>query len=255
MRLPCSTENCYRLIDRKICRSGVTLPCLLVFPKMMQFAPLYPLIYKILKPNFPNCLWTGNPNSQNIALTFDDGPHREYTPQLLAVLDHYKIPASFFWLGVCVNRAPEAAKMVSSRNHWIGLHGYEHDNFPLLSPQALRDSLEKTQIAISQTCNIAPEKIRDVRPPNGFFTPNTLKLLQQWNYRPVMWSVVPEDWVRPSINTVVKRVLNQVQNGSIIVLHDGYFGGQDVATTAETLIPQLLAQGYKFVTIDNLREN
>jgi peptidoglycan/xylan/chitin deacetylase (PgdA/CDA1 family) len=221
----------------------------------MQFAPLYPLIYKILKPNFPNCLWIGNPNSPNIALTFDDGPHREYTPQLLAVLDHYKISASFFWLGICVNRAPEAAKMVSSRNHWIGLHGYEHHNFPLLSPQELRNSLEKTQIAISQVCNIPPEKIYDVRPPNGFFTPNTLKLLQQWNYRPVMWSVVPEDWVRPSINTVVKRVLNQVQNGSIIVLHDGYFGGQDVATTAEILIPQLLVQGYKFVTIDSFWEN
>jgi peptidoglycan/xylan/chitin deacetylase (PgdA/CDA1 family) len=224
------------------------------YTKMMQFAPLYPLIYKILKPNFPNCLWVGNPNSRNIALTFDDGPHQQYTPQLLAVLDHYKIPASFFWLGVCVNRTPEVAKMVSSRNHWIGLHGYEHHNFPLLSPQDLRDSLEKTQIAISQACNIAPEKICDVRPPNGFFTPNTLKLLQQWNYRPVMWTVVPEDWVRPGINTVVKRVLNQVQNGSIIVLHDGYFGGQDVATTLEILIPQLFAQGYKFVTIDSLWE-
>lgn len=222
---------------------------------MMQFAPLYPLIYKILKPSFPNCLWTGNPNSQNIALTFDDGPHREYTPQLLAVLDRYQIPASFFWLGVCVNRAPEAAKMVYSRNHWIGLHGYEHHNFPLLTQQELRNSLEKTQITISQTCNIASEKIRDVRPPNGFFTPNTLKLLKQWNYRPVMWSVVPEDWVRPSINIVVKRVLERVQNGSIIVLHDGYFGGQDVATTAEALIPQLLAQGYKFVTIDSFWEN
>ncbi|MEA5572526.1 polysaccharide deacetylase family protein [Calothrix sp. UHCC 0171] len=218
----------------------------------MQFAPLYPLIYQILQPSFPNCLWRGNPHSPNIALTFDDGPHQEYTPQLLAVLDYYNIPASFFWLGVCVNRFPEIAKMVSSHNHWIGLHGYEHHNFPFLSQAELRHSLQKTQIAIAQACNVAPEKIHDVRPPNGFFTPNTLKLLHQWNYRPVMWSVVPEDWVKPGINTVVKRVLNQVQHGSIIVLHDGYFGGQDVAATVANLIPQLLKQGYQFVTIDSL---
>lgn len=218
----------------------------------MQFAPLYPLIYRILQPSFPNCLWRGNPNSKTIALTFDDGPHPLYTPQLLKVLDHYQISVSFFWLGVCINRAPEVAKMVSERNHWIGLHGYEHHNFPFLSPQQLQTSLEKTQTAILNACNITPEKIRDVRPPNGFFSPNTLKLLQQWNYRPVMWSVVPEDWERPGINTVVQRVLNQVQNGSIIVLHDGYFGGQDVATTAEILIPKLLQQGYQFITINQM---
>jgi len=52
--------------------------------------------------------------------------------------------------------------------------------------------------------------------------------LYQWQYRPVMWSVVPEDWVRPGVSVVVQRVLQQVQNGSLIVLHDGACGGQDV---------------------------
>ena len=68
----------------------------------------------------------------------------------------------------------------------------------------------------------------------------------------MMWSVVPEDWVRPGIALVVQRVLNQVQNGSLIVLHDGACGGQDVATTTALLVPQLLSQGYQFVTIDTL---
>lgn len=219
---------------------------------MLQFAPLFPLIYRVLQPSFPNCLWTGNTNCKKIALTFDDGPHRHHTPQLIEVLDHYKIPASFFWLGVCVQQAPQIAKMVHDRNHWIGLHGYDHRNFPMLSPQELKGSLEKTQAAIESACNIPAQLIRDVRPPNGFFTPNTLKLLKKWDYRPVMWSVVPEDWVRPGVNTVTQRVLNQVQNGSIIVLHDGYFGGEDVAETTAALIPKLLEQGYEFVTIDNL---
>ncbi len=218
----------------------------------MQFAPLYPLIYRVLKPSFPDCLWCGSSKQKNIAIAFDDGPHPLYTPQLLRVLDRYQIKASFFWLGLCVNRDPDIAKMVSEHHHWIGLHGYEHHNFPMLSARELRDSLEKTQAAIYNACGIPPENVRDVRPPNGVFTPKTLKLLRQWNYRPVMWSVVPEDWVHPGVDTVVNRVMQQVENGSNIVLHDGYYGGKDVAATVDLLIPKLLQQGYNFVTIDSL---
>jgi peptidoglycan/xylan/chitin deacetylase (PgdA/CDA1 family) len=218
----------------------------------MQFAPLYPILYKILKPSFPNCLWTGATTSRAIALTFDDGPHPQYTRELLQVLDRYSIPASFFWLGACVTRVPTLARDVCERGHWIGLHGYHHHSFPLLTPDALKQSLERTQQAIAQACQIHPENLRDVRPPNGLFTPQTLSLLHQWNYRPVMWSVVPEDWERPGICVVVRRVLQLVRNGSLIVLHDGYHGGQDVAETTAQLVPQLLQQGYYFVTIDQL---
>ena len=218
----------------------------------MQLAPLYPILYKILKPSFPNCLWAGGTHSRAIALTFDDGPHPQYTPQLLQVLDRYNIQASFFWLGTCVERSPSIAREIYQRGHWIGLHGYYHHSFPLLSPEKLKQSLEKTQAAIAQACQLHPSLVRDVRPPNGLFTPQTLTLLHQWNYRPVMWSVVPEDWERPGISVVVQRVLQQVQNGSLIVLHDGYYGGPDVAETANWLIPYLLQQGYYFVTIEQL---
>lgn len=218
----------------------------------MHLAPLFPILHKILKPTFPNCLWCGDHESKMVALTFDDGPHPLYTRQLLTVLDRYGIQASFFWLGTCVNRSPEIAREVYARGHWIGLHGYDHQNFPQLSPIALQDSLERTLAAIYSACQLQPQYVRDVRPPNGLFTPVTLRLLQQWNYRPVMWSVVPEDWVLPGVQTVVQRVLQQVQNGSLIVLHDGACGGQDVAATTQTLIPKLLKLGYQFVTVDTL---
>ena len=218
----------------------------------MQLAPLYPFLYQILQPAFPGCLWAGNPTSQTIALTFDDGPHSEYTPQLLEVLDKYSILASFFLLGVCVERLPKLARSICERGHWIGIHGYEHHSFPLLTQARLKQSLQATQAAIASACQMPVTAIRDVRPPNGLFTPQTLTLLHQWRYRPVMWSVVPEDWVRPGVAVVVERVLQQVRNGSLIVLHDGSQGGQDVASIIRQLIPCLLQQGYQFATVDDL---
>ncbi|MGG6295956.1 polysaccharide deacetylase family protein [Leptolyngbya sp. AN02str] len=222
----------------------------------MELAPFFPYIHQILKPAFPSCLWTGQGGEKTIALTFDDGPHPKHTPPLLELLDRYQVPASFFWLGQCVDYSPAVARLVYEAGHWVGLHGYTHRSFPRLTVPQLKDSLERTQMAIAQACDLpgdyVQQSVRDVRPPNGFFTPNNLVQLQQWGYRPVMWSVVPEDWVRPGIDVVVERVLSQTRDGSLIVLHDGYCGGEDVVAIAQRLIPLLLDQGYQFVTVEEL---
>lgn len=218
----------------------------------LQLAPFYPIVHRVLKPLFPSCLWSGNTQQRSIALTFDDGPHPEHTLELLEVLDRHRVPATFFWLGACVERAPDIAKSVYEQGHWLGLHGYDHRSFPTLTDAELEQSLRQTQQIISDVCQLSPTAIPDVRPPNGLFTPKILNLLNQWNYRPVMWSVVPEDWVVPGTAVVVSRIMQQVRNGSIIVLHDGYFGGEDVAEIANLLIPILKQRGYEFVSIDRL---
>lgn len=217
----------------------------------MQFAPVYPVLYRVLSPLFPNCLWHGPTDEKVIALTFDDGPHPEYTPKLLGVLEQYQVKASFFCLGVCVQRNPELAKEVFQRGHWLGLHGYTHQSFPRLTTTQLKDSLLKTQRVIAEATQIEPEQIRDVRPPNGLFTPRILQQLHQWDYRTTMWTVVPEDWVSPGIAIVCQRTMAQVSSGSLIVLHDGYYGGRDVTAITASLIPQLLDQGYRFVSVND----
>ena len=218
----------------------------------MALAPLLPILHPILKSAFPNCLWQGNTKNSEIALSFDDGPHPEYTPQLLEVLDKYQIKASFFLLGVFVDRYPEITKIIYEKGHWICLHGYEHISFPKLTALQLKSSLEKTQFAIYKACGLATKLISDVRPPYGVVIPQNLKLLEEWKYRTVMWTVVPVDWVRPGISVVVNRVVKQTFNGSIIVLHDGNNGGQDVTKTAAEIIPILLEKNYQFITIDKM---
>lgn len=218
----------------------------------MGISPFLPYVHSVLSPLFPACLWLGDPKRKEIALTFDDGPHPEFTLQLLKVLSEYQVTASFFWLGVCVERAPQVARAVYGQGHWLGLHGYTHQSFSRMKGQQLLESLERTRDEIATTCNLDPDTIRDVRPPNGIFTPATLSQLKAGGYRPVMWSVVPVDWVCPGIELVTHRIMKQTQNGSIVVLHDGLCGGQDVAQTTRQLLPQLLRQGYRFVSIDHL---
>ncbi|PZD72091.1 Peptidoglycan-N-acetylmuramic acid deacetylase PdaC [Acaryochloris thomasi RCC1774] len=218
----------------------------------MGIAPVLPYVHRVLSPLFPGCLWKGNPERKEIALTFDDGPHPKYTLQLLEALAEYQVTASFFWLGVCVERAPQVAQAVYEQGHWLGLHGYTHRSFPRMKGEQLLQDLGRTRDAIASICNIDPSTLRDVRPPNGVFTPSTLSRLKLGGYRPVMWSVVPVDWVCPGVELVTQRVVEQTQNGSIIVLHDGLCGGQDVAQSVRQLVPQLLDQGYRFVTIDHL---
>lgn len=218
----------------------------------MSFAPIYPLLHRLLKPTFPQCLWSGRADSPAIALTFDDGPHPQYTPPLLDVLDRHKISATFFWLGACVEEHPALARQIYQRGHGIGIHGYAHQAFTSLNATELKADLNQTKTAIAQTCHINPKTLVDVRPPYGLFAPQTLNRLQHWNYRTVMWSIIPEDWACPGAAVVVQRVLDYVQNGSIIVLHDGAGGGKDVAETVDRLVPKLLQKGYHFSTIDQI---
>jgi peptidoglycan/xylan/chitin deacetylase (PgdA/CDA1 family) len=237
----------------------------------MQLAPLYPLLYRALKPAFPTCLWSGptigpsirptlgpaaglHPSANlrpQVALTFDDGPHPRHTLELLEVLAQYAIRASFFWLGIGVERFPAVAQAVVAQGHWIGLHGYDHKMFPQMSASELQGQLARTRSAISQTCQIPVTRLIDVRPPNGVATPQTIRRLTSWGYRSVMWSVVPEDWLRPGVAVASGRILRQAQPGSLIVLHDGAAGGEDVAATAALVIPQLLARDWQYVTVDD----
>ena len=223
---------------------------------MLEFAPVYPVLYRVLSTIFPHCLWQGNPHQRQIALTFDDGPHPDYSLALLDCLDQLNIPASFFWLGQCVQRYPAVARAIAAAGHEVGLHGYTHRAFPRFSANELQQSLLATQwaiaMAIGQSLDQVRQQARNVRPPNGLFLPQTLHHLRQGGYRPVMWSVVPEDWVEPGVDRVCQRILRQVHNGAIIVLHDGVYGGAAVAATVRQIVPQLRDQGYELVTVEQL---
>lgn len=210
---------------------------------------LYPPLHWGLKTLFPDGLWElpADPHTQRVALTFDDGPHPEYTPALLQVLMDFQVPATFFVLGERVQRWPHLARQIRQQGHRIGLHGWQHRSFTQLAPGELYQSLKRSQAALVAACGGIPDDYRAVRPPNGLFWPQTLADLRLWGFCPVMWSVVPEDWLIPPVSVVVERVLAQVRPGSLIVLHDGVQGGAQVVEVTRQLIPTLKKRGFEFV--------
>ena len=212
---------------------------------------LYPLLHRIGRALLPNCLWRGDPRVPAVALTFDDGPHPKYTPTLLDVLARHGVTATFFLLGENVARFPSIVRQIVAAGHGIGLHGYTHRLFPALAPDALRRDLARTGAAIEGACGrgAGDGTLRDVRPPGGVATPGTVARLRAWGYRPVMWGAVSEDWNCPGVSVVVRRTLAQTGAGTIIALHDGARGGQDVADVADALIPALRGLGYAFARV------
>lgn len=209
-------------------------------------------VYRSMQRRFPATLWHGDESRREIALTFDDGPHPRDTPGVLDVLAKHDVHATFFLIGRDVERVPHLVREIHERGHLIGIHCHRHIPFPLENPQVLRAHLDGTRHAIAGLCGVAPETIRDVRPPYGFFTKNTLSLLTRWKYRLVMWNCIPPHFTQP-LSWTIQQVLDSSIPGSIIVLHDGHGHGSKAAQIVDTIVPKVKSQGIDFVTIEHMQ--
>lgn len=199
----------------------------------------------------------GSSERRQVALTFDDGPHPEYTPQVLAILRKYRVPATFFVLGSQVDRYPEIQEAILADGHEIGVHAYHHLNLPTLSTVALTRELLQTIIAMINAGSGYP---RYLRPPRGLYNSELRQFARLLGMRIVLWSLSGEDWMPGRTGEMIaNRILSRVQAGDVILLHDGggLVAGQEAsrAATVEALpliIEGLLAKGYEIVPLAEL---
>lgn len=210
-------------------------------------------VHNRLESWFPNALWHGNRERREIALTFDDGPVADATPELLELLDRLRITATFFHIGQRAAKAPQLVQQVAAAGHQIGLHGYTHRSFLILNGATLRRELAHAQSVVASASGQPPETFTSVRPPFGHFSPAILNTLIASGYLPSMWSVVPFHWLQPA-SISERQIVEGVRNGTILVLHEG-LRGPAVADLAKVVLPQLIDNGYRFVTINEMRAN
>ncbi|MCX5746000.1 MAG: polysaccharide deacetylase family protein [Proteobacteria bacterium] len=193
--------------------------------------------------------WHGDPHRKTVALTFDDGPSAPYTTKILSILKANDVKATFFFLGDRVEASPELARAVVEDGHAIGNHTYDHPSLVLESASSVRAQLRRAENAIIAATGVRPKFFR---PPYGAADSFTLDEARRLGYVAIEWSNSSKDWLRPGANAIADRVLRQVKNGSIILLHDG--GGDRSQTVAAVtkLIPELKRRGFEFVTVPEM---
>lgn len=182
-------------------------------------------------------------DGKKVALTFDDGPNKCFTEELLDGLAMRNVKATFFLIGKKVDENPEIVKRMYEEGHLIGNHTYDHVNLSALSEESAREQLDKTNDAIKRITGKVPEYLR---PPFGNYKKH---LDEEMTMIEVLWDVDPRDWSVKNAGEVVKRVVKKVEDEDIILLHDDY--ATSVVAALE-IIDILQEQGYEFVTVEEL---
>ena len=186
---------------------------------------------------------SGVKEKPSIAITFDDGPSSSYTGILLDGLKERCVNASFFLIGENAEENPVLVERIYKEGHLIGNHTYSHVQMTHLSEEAAVREIEKTDQVISA---ITGEHVAYMRPPFGAWQ---RELEVRMEVLPVLWSVDPLDWTTENVDEIVSKVVTEVEEGDIILLHDCYASSVEAALR---IVDILQKEGYEFVTVDRL---
>jgi peptidoglycan/xylan/chitin deacetylase (PgdA/CDA1 family) len=175
-----------------------------------------------------------------IALTFDDGPHREGTPAVLRALARAGAQATFFLVGEQVERMSSLAAEIAAAGHTIGIHGYRHTLLLRRTPAALRDDFARAEEVIGAAIGAPPTLYR---PPYGVFSLPGLRIVRQLGWSPWLWSRWGRDWEHSATpESIAARATRDLAAGDVVLLHDAdHYGAQDSWRRTAAAVPSVLA--------------
>ena len=180
-----------------------------------------------------------------VALTFDDGPNARYTPLLLEGLRKRNIHATFFLLGENIPENEELLLQMQKDGHLIGCHTWSHVQLDKISPSSANREILKTNSLIYHITGTYPTCLR---PPYGAWKKDLELPVTMF---PVFWDVDTLDWQSQNPESILDIVRKNVQDGSIILMHDSY---DSSVRAALAITDELTEKGYDFVTADQLLE-
>jgi peptidoglycan/xylan/chitin deacetylase (PgdA/CDA1 family) len=188
-----------------------------------------------------------------VALTFDDGPDPEWTPQMLEVLARHDARATFFMIGKLAARHPDLVRRVAEAGHTVANHSWDHTPFPLLRGRLRRAQLRWCQDAL------APHGEQLFRPPHGQQSPGSFLDARRLGYGVVTWNLVAEDFRGDGADAIESRMSARLAPGSIVLLHDSLYVAQEERfrdrTATLAAVDRLLARcrdEYEFTTVPDL---
>lgn len=193
-------------------------------------------VFRTLTPSKTDCI-----KFACVAITFDDGPRTDSTPNILSTLERHNINATFFEIGKQIKGNEKIIQRMSDDGNDVGNHSWSHPSFTKLKPDQISQQINETQNALFAAGATSSNL---VRPPYGDFDLGMLKTIQQ---PVILWNVDPKDWSYKDPKQITTSVEKVIKPGAIIVMHDRM-------TTAKALdkIFKDLSPKYKFVTVTEL---
>ena len=182
-----------------------------------------------------------------VALTFDDGPHPQTTPQLLDVLARHRARATFFIIGERVTGNEPIVTRIAAEGHELANHLMREERSVLLSDERFQRDLAEV------TALLAPYgTVRWFRPGSGWFTPRMLSAAARQELRIVLGTVVAMHTGGTDDAGIARSLVEAIRPGSIVVLHEGTGTRRGVAATVDELLGELRGRGLSAVTVSEL---
>lgn len=197
-------------------------------------------------------IWEVNINEKLVALTFDDGPHPVFTPQILEILAKYDAKATFFVAGNKVIRFPDILKQEVKEGHEIANHTYHHIYNNITSAK-LSSEIKETDKIIHRITGFTPSLYR---PVGGHYNDLIINTAIKNGKEVVLWNQDTRDWSDPPVSQMRNYITKGVKPGSIILFHDWH--GSEYSQTCQTvkaldnILDFLYKNGYKCVTVSEM---
>ena len=192
----------------------------------------------------------GDVSRRRVALTFDDGPDNQSTPELLDLLRAERVPATFFCIGRNVTAQPELTARIVREGHLLANHTYSHSNATnFFGVEKLVEEMTRTQSAIRDAAGVTPAFFR---PPMGLSNPRVFKAATAVGLRVIGWTARGFDTQCSTPHRIVRRILRGVEPGAIILLHDGKIPADRLLATVKLLLAKLRERGYECVRLDTI---
>ncbi|WP_421378277.1 polysaccharide deacetylase family protein [Bacillus salacetis] len=186
-----------------------------------------------------------------VAITFDDGPNPVFTPQVLEIFQKVNGKATFFMIGEQMENSPELVKKAADLGHEIGNHTYTH---PKLSQISKEEAVKEIDATASLIEKLTGQKPSLFRPPYLDYNGQTTEVLQEKGY-PIMIGALnmeATDWEQPGVDFILRKTKNVIENGSILLFHDGYGDRSQTIEAVRILAQELTEQGFELVTVSDL---
>jgi len=187
-----------------------------------------------------------NGEDNAIAISFDAAWGADKTKRIVDLLTERNLKATFFLVGFWADAYKEEVAYIADNGMEIGNHSKNHLHMNSLDEVKTKEEIEYVNHAVRTLTGVTPKVFRA---PFGEYDDKLISCVEECGMTAVQWDVDSLDWKGISGAEIIKRVVGKVKSGSIILCHNN---SDHILDALPTILDELTAKGYKFVTVGEL---